>query len=110
MNNENANRPENPEISPYETRVRRRAEEMAKVYHPVSKYDGYGRLKTELKKKRELDLGIRKMLPAARLAVQWEAEAYASGYYYPGMDGETPSCKEMQIEKGLIPSPNQQKQ
>ncbi|RPE05539.1 hypothetical protein EGT74_24455 [Chitinophaga lutea] len=92
-------------MNKYEERVRQRAEEMARAWE-----------KEYIKHKdpEHYEQLIIEHMPAARLAVQWEAEAYTSGYSL-GRDMKNDPYSRARLATmlkslGLIPSPNQPKQ
>jgi hypothetical protein len=84
-------------MNKHESLVREIAEEMAKA----SARKGWNLIEAEKNRR------IADYVPAARIAVKRMADAFTVGYYLPGMDGETDSCKEMLISRGLIPDENQ---
>lgn len=103
----------------YEERVRQRAEQIARVHHDarIKQYNLTG-----IARRKEWDnlhadhraMLTREFMPAARLAVRWEAEAFGEGFE----DAESIAngnsiygsvVYDLLHERGLIPSPEKTK-
>ncbi|WP_343702706.1 hypothetical protein [Chitinophaga sp.] len=63
----------------YEQVVRQRAEELAMATFKISPYDCYGRRVPKERIEKQFKINTDKLMGAARLSIQREAEAYQAG-------------------------------